>query len=71
MGDSPTKKNPKPKIWLSIALSPKPNEEYAHLALMDKKKYVRLIKRDVRGKVHYFVQLIHEGYPPTKRNRKI
>ena len=38
---------------------------------MDKKKYVRLIKRDVRGKVRYFVQLIQEGYPPTKRNRKI
>jgi len=25
-GDSPTKKNPKPKNWLSIPLSPKPND---------------------------------------------
>ena len=38
---------------------------------MDKTKYVRILKREVRGKVRYFVQLIQEGYPPTKRNRKV
>jgi hypothetical protein len=70
-GDKPTKKNPKPKNRLSMPVSLKPNDEYAHLALMDKTKYVRLLKREVRGKVRYFVQLIQEGYPPTKRNRKI
>lgn len=70
-GNKPTKKNPKPKNGLSMPISPRPNDEYAHLALMDKTKYVRLLKREVRGKVRYFVQLIQEGYPPTKRNRKI
>lgn len=70
-GDKPTKKNTKPKNWLSMPISPKPNDEYAHLALMDKTKYVRILKLEVRGKVRYFVQLIQEGYPPTKRNRKI
>lgn len=70
-GDQPTKKNPKPKNWLSMPISLKPNDEYAHLALMDKTKYVRILKREVRGKVRYFVQLIKEGYPPTKRNRKM
>ncbi|MDC3412034.1 transposase [Terrihalobacillus insolitus] len=69
-GDKPTKKNPKPKNWLSIPISPKPKDEYAHLALMDKTKYVRILKREVCGKCRYFVQLIQEGYPPTKRNRK-
>ncbi|KMJ56947.1 hypothetical protein AB685_18240, partial [Bacillus sp. LL01] len=70
-GDKPTKNNPRPKNWLSMSVSPKRNDEYAHLALMDKTKYVRILKREVRGKVRYFVQLIQEGYPPTKRNREI
>ena len=70
-GDKPTKKHPKPNNWLYMPISPKANDEYAHLALMDKIKYVRILKREIRGKVRYFVQLIQEGYPPTKRNRKI
>src|SRR5437588_530577 len=68
-GDKPTKKHPNPKNWLCMSISPKANDEYAHLALMDKTKYVRIMKRVVRGKERYFVQLIQEGYPPTKRNR--
>ncbi|MED1469859.1 hypothetical protein [Bacillus salipaludis] len=32
---------------------------------------MRILKREVRGKVRYFVQLIQEGYPPTKRKRKV
>jgi hypothetical protein len=70
-GNKPTKKHPKPKNWLCIPIVPKANDEYAILALMDKTKYVRILKREVRGKVRFFVQLIQEGYPPTKRNRKI
>ena len=70
-GDKPTKKNLKPKNWLCMPISPKTKDEYAHLALIDKTKYVRILKRKVRGKVRYFVQLIQEGYPPTKRNRKV
>ena len=70
-GDKPTKKHPNPKNWLCMSIAPKANDEYAHLALMDKTKYVRILKRVVRGKDRYFVQLIQEGYPPTKRNRKL
>ena len=70
-GDKPTKKHPNPKNWLCMPVVPKANDEYAHLALMDKTKYVRILKREVRGKVRYFVQLIQEGYPPIKRNRKM
>jgi len=70
-GDKPTKKHPNPKNWLCMSVIPKVNDEYAHLALIDKTKYVRILKREVRGKVRFFIQLIQEGYPPTKRNRKV
>jgi hypothetical protein len=33
-------------------------------------KYVRIIKRTVRGIVRYFAQLVCTGYPPVKRDRK-
>ncbi|MEH7748562.1 transposase, partial [Neobacillus drentensis] len=70
-GDKPTKEHPRPKNWLCIPVIPKAKDEYAHLALMDKTKYVRILQREVRGKVRFFVQLIQEGYPPTKRKRKM
>ncbi|MCT8140474.1 hypothetical protein H1D32_24045 [Anaerobacillus sp. CMMVII] len=70
-GDKPTKKNPKPKKWLCMPIEPKVDDEYAHLALLDKTKYVRILKREVRGKVRYYVQLVQEGYPPKKRNREV
>lgn len=70
-GEKPTKKNPKPKSRLCIPISPKARDEYAVLALKDKTKYIRILKREIRQKVRYFVQLIQEGYPPTKRNRKV
>ncbi|MBP7129182.1 MAG: transposase [Trichococcus flocculiformis] len=49
----------------------KPNDVYAHLALMDRTKYCRIIRREIRGKQRYFVQFVQEGYPPQKRNRKL
>ncbi|GIO17503.1 hypothetical protein J18TS1_06030 [Oceanobacillus oncorhynchi subsp. incaldanensis] len=70
-GDKPTKRIPKPKNWLCMPVSPKDDDEYAHLALKDRTKYVRILKREIRGKTRYFVQLIQEGYPPAKRNRKV
>ncbi|WP_066319600.1 hypothetical protein [Bacillus sp. FJAT-29814] len=70
-GDKPTKKRSTPKNWLCMPIAPNANDEYAHLALMDKTKYVRILKRVIRGKVRYFVQLIQEGYPPAKRNRNV
>ena len=70
-GDKPTKKNPKPQNWLCMPVVPKAHDQYAHLALLDETKYVRILKRDIRGKVRYFVQLIQEGYPPTKPERQV
>lgn len=54
-----------------MPIAPKPKDKYAQKALMDRTKYVRILKRQVRGKVRFFVQLIQEGYPPTKEDRKI
>ena len=70
-GDKPTKKHPHPKNWLCMPVGPEADDEYAHLALMDQTKYVRILKREIRGKVRYFVQLIQKGYPPIKQNRKM
>ncbi|WP_186671310.1 transposase [Sporosarcina sp. BP05] len=70
-GDKPTKKHPKPKNWLCMPIAPKARDKYAHLALLDQTKYVRILKVEIRGKVRYFVQLIQEGYPPIKSKRKV
>lgn len=70
-GDKPTKKKPHPKNWLCIPVAPKAQDSYAHQALMDKTKYVRILKRDIRGKSRYFVQWIQEGFPPVKPNREM
>jgi hypothetical protein len=58
--------------WLGLVMPVilRGNDEYAHIALRDKIKYCRLIKKVIRGQNRYFVQLALEGFPPRKRNRK-
>ena len=46
------------------------NDEYAQRALEDRIKYCRFIKKIIRGKVKYYVQLVLEGTPPTKVNKE-
>ena len=55
-------------IWgnLSMPFKVKKSDKYAKLALLDKTKYVRVLKREIRGKERFFVQLIQEGLPPKK-----
>ncbi|MCB8566675.1 transposase [Fusobacterium ulcerans] len=55
-------------IWgkLSMLFKIKKNDKYAQLALLDKTKYIRVLKREIRGKERFFVQLIQEGLPPKK-----
>ena len=55
-------------IWgnLSIPFKVKKNDKYAQLALLDKTKYVRVLRHEIRGKERFFVQLIQEGLPPKK-----
>lgn len=57
--------------WLGLILPVvlKNHDEYAHLALQDKIKYCRLVKKVIRGKNRYFVQFVLEGFPPKKRKQ--
>jgi len=45
----------------------KPNDVYAMEAIQNNRlKYVRLIRKTIRGKTRYFVQLVLRGKPPKK-----
>lgn len=56
-------------IWnkLSLSYTVKKADKCAQLAMLDKTKYVRILKKTIRGTVRYFVQLIKEGIPPNKK----
>lgn len=55
-------------IWGEIILDFKvaPNDHYAQEGLKDRTKYVRILRKKIRAKERYFVQLIQEGVPPQK-----
>jgi hypothetical protein len=55
---------------LEIAVIVKVNDMYAHQSLLDKVKYCRIVRKVIRGKERYFVQLVLEGIPPKKIDRK-
>ena len=42
------------------------NDIYAHLSLRNKIKYCRIKREIIKGKHHYYVQLILDGIPPQK-----
>lgn len=48
----------------------KNNDIYIQIALRDKIKYCRILRKVVKHKYHYYVQLILDGTPPTKIDRK-
>ena len=57
-------------IWndLRLKIIEKRNDIYNIQSRNDKTKYIRILKRKIRRKTRYFVQLIKEGVPPKKRN---
>ena len=59
-------------IWGKLKLAPivKAKDQYAQFALQDKTKYVRTLKKEIRGKFRYFVQLVQEETPPNKNSFK-
>ena len=46
----------------------KKNDTYAQEALTHEVKYVRLIRKTIRGKRRYFAQLVMDGIPPKTKN---
>lgn len=59
-------------IWnkLEIPVIIKKNDEYAQMALENKIKYCRILRKFIRGKNKYYIQIILEGIPPTKINKE-
>lgn len=57
-------------IWkgLSIPVIVRKQDVYAHLALQDKVKYVRIKRAFLKGKYVYYAQLVLEGIPPQSYN---
>lgn len=59
-------------IWngLIIPVIIKKNDIYAHEALQNKIKYCRIKREMIKGKYHYYIQLILDGVPPLKINKE-
>jgi hypothetical protein len=57
-------------IWNGLVLRTilKENDAYAHLALKDKIKFVRIKKEWIKNKCVYYAQLVLEGVPPKRYN---
>jgi len=55
---------------LNISVIIKKNDIYAHMALQDRIKYCRIVRKLIRDKIKYYLQLILEGVPPKKINRQ-
>lgn len=59
-------------LWnrLEIPIIIENNNIYTQMAIQDKIKYCRIIRKFVRGKYKYYVQLVMEGVPPLKINKE-
>jgi len=59
-------------LWsgLNIKVNLDKNDIYAQIALRDRIKYCRIIRKEIRGNIKYYLQLILEGIPPIKIHNK-
>lgn len=59
-------------MWngLKIPVIVKKKDAYAQMALINKIKYCRIVRKFIRGKDKYYLQLILDGIPPMKINNK-
>ena len=59
-------------IWngLVVDILINKNDEYAQLSLLNEIKYCRIVRKFIRGKYKYCIQLILEGVPPLKYNKE-
>lgn len=58
-------------VWnkLNIPIVIRKNDEYAQLSLQDRVKHCRIVKKEIKGKIKWYVQLVMEGIPPKKVNK--
>ncbi|NLJ14905.1 MAG: transposase, partial [Ignavibacteria bacterium] len=59
-------------VWnkLSVSAVIKPNDIYAQMALENRIKYCRIVRKSIRGKYKFYIQLVLEGVPPLKVNKE-
>lgn len=59
-------------MWngLSIPVIIKKSDTYAQMALENKIKYCRIVRKLIRGKYKYYIQLVLDGVPPVKYNKE-
>ena len=59
-------------LWNDLVLPVivKKRDDYAQTALLDKVKYCRIVRKVIRGKDRYFIQLVLDGIPPKKINKE-
>lgn len=59
-------------VWngLEVPAIVRKNDEYAQIALENRIKYCRILRRFIRGGYKYYIQIILEGVPPIKINKK-
>lgn len=57
-------------VWgkIKIPVKIRENDTYAQQALQDKVKYCRIVRKTIRGKYKFYLQLVLDGIPPSKRN---
>lgn len=58
-------------LGLNMPVGIKSNDEYATRCFQNELKYCRLLKKVIRGKNRYFVQMTFKGIPPQKHDREI
>lgn len=54
---------------LNIPVIIKNNDTYAQMAIQNRVKYCRIVKKEIKGKIKFYVQLVLEGFPPIKANK--
>ena len=59
-------------VWngLEIDIVVNKNDEYAKTSLLNEVKYCRIVRKFIRGKYKYYLQLILEGTPPIKYDKE-
>ena len=57
--------------WAKLELECRINKKNNYIleGLKSRTKYCRIIRKQIRGRNRFYVQLIQEGYPPKKKNR--
>jgi len=58
-------------VWgkIKIPIIVRKNDTYAQEALQDKVKFCRIVRKTIRGKYKFYIQLVLDGIPPSKRNQ--